>query len=237
MLRLDARGKRVLFISDTHIPYSVHGYLQFLKDIKDKFKPDIVIHGGDEVDYHAISFHKSVGELFSSGHELDKAIIEIQEGLHTLFPKMYLLESNHGSLVTRRLKFEQIPVRVLKPLNELYETPLWEWHEKILLKTNKGKVLVSHGMSGVPMAWAKMTGCSTVEFHYHTKFHVTYFQSMNGQRYSMHCGCLADRDSMAMAYAKSNMAEFINGTGAIDENGGPFLIPFRDLTKKDKNEN
>jgi len=46
MLKLDARGKKVLFISDTHIPYSVDGYLEFLSDLKDRFKPDIVIHGG-----------------------------------------------------------------------------------------------------------------------------------------------------------------------------------------------
>lgn len=228
MLKLDARGKKVLFISDTHIPYSVKFYLDFLSHLKDTFKPDIVIHGGDEVDFHAISFHKSVGELFSSGHELDKAIIEIQEGLHRLFPKLYLLESNHGSLVTRRLKFEGIPVRVLKPLNELYEVPQWEWHDKILLRTNGGKVLVSHGMSGIAGAWMKMSGCSTVEFHYHTKFHATWFQTIMGPRFSMHCGCLADRESMAMAYAKSNMAEFMNGTGALRANGEPVLFPYRE---------
>lgn len=232
MLKLDVRNKKVLFISDTHIPYSVENYLLFLKELKEKLKPDIVIHGGDEVDYHAISFHKSVAELYSAGHELDKAIIEIQEGLHKLFPKMYLLESNHGSLVFRRLKHEGIPIRHLKPLHELYETPLWSWHDKILLRTNSGKVLVSHGMSGVAGAWMKATGVSTVEFHFHTKFHVTWFRTIMGDRFSMHCGCLADRESMAMAYAKTNMAEFINGTGYLDKQGSPFLFRYKDVKKK-----
>lgn len=226
MLKLDARGKRVLFISDTHIPYSVSGYLDFLSDLKDRFKPDIIIHGGDEVDYHAISFHKSHAELYSAGHELDKAIIEIQEGLHRLFPKLYLLESNHGSLVYRRLKHEGIPIRHLRPLHELYETPLWEWHEKIKLLTDSGKVLVSHGRSAIAGAWAKAAGYSTVEFHYHTKFHATFFQSEDRQRFSMHCGCLADRDSLAMAYAKPNMAEFINGTAGLKRDGRPVLFPY-----------
>jgi len=228
MLKLDVRNKRVLFISDTHIPYSVSGYLLFLKDLKEKFKPEIVIHGGDEIDYHAISFHDSIAELFSAGHELDKAIIELQEGLHKLFPKMYLLESNHGSLIFRRLKHAGIPIRTLKPLNELYEAPLWEWHDKILLRTNMGKVLVSHGMSGVAGAWMKATGVSTVEFHYHTKFHITFFQTITGSRFSMHCGCLADKESMAMAYAKSNMAEFINGTGGLKSSGEPILFPYKE---------
>ena len=226
MLKIDARGKRVLFISDLHIPYSVNGYFHFLKDLKEKFKPDIVICGGDEVDGHAISFHKSIGELYSSGHELEAAIIEIQEGLHKLFPKLYLLESNHGSLIFRRLKAEGIPIRHLKPLHELYETPLWEWYEKILLRTNTGKVLCAHGMSGVAGAWMKLSGCSTVEFHYHTKFHITYFQTIMGPRYSAHFGCLADKDSMAMSYAKANMAEFMNGTGGISASGEPILFPY-----------
>jgi predicted phosphodiesterase len=68
VLRLDARGKRVLFISDTHVPYSVSGYLNFLRELKAKFKPEIVIHVGDELDYHAISFHDSDVDLFSAGH-------------------------------------------------------------------------------------------------------------------------------------------------------------------------
>jgi hypothetical protein len=227
LLKIDARGKRVLFISDTHIPYSVKGYLKFLSDLKNEFKPDIVIHGGDEVDGHAISFHKSHCELYSAGQELDRSIIEIQEGLHKLFPKMYLLESNHGSLIYRRLKFEGIPIRHLKPLHELYETPLWSWHEKILIETDMGKVLVAHGFSGVAMAWAKLTGTSTVEFHYHSKFHISYFMSCLGLRFSMHCSCLADRESLAMAYAKTNMAEFINGTGMLMEDGEPQLKLYR----------
>jgi hypothetical protein len=232
LITLDARNKRVLFISDTHIPYSVDGYLNFLKDLKEKFKPEIVIHGGDELDYHAISFHKSDASLFSAGHELDQSIIEIQEGLHRLFPKLYLLESNHGSLIFRRLKFEGISLRHLKPLHELYETPLWEWHDKIILRTRKGKVAVSHGMSGIACAWAKTTGMSTVEFHYHTMHHITKMKSLGRESFSMHCGCLADQEKMAFAYAKANLKEFINGTGGLYADGEPVLFPYR----KEKHE-
>jgi hypothetical protein len=227
MLKLDVRGKRVLFISDTHIPYSVSGYLAFLEELKDKFKPEIVIHGGDEVDFHAISFHKSHSELYSAGHELEKSIEEIQNGLHRLFPKMYLLESNHGSLIFRRLKFEGIPIQVLKPLNELYGTPLWSWHEHILLKTSQGRVYVCHGKSGIAGGLMKLLGCSTIEFHYHTMFHITYLTTLLGLKFSAHGGCLADRDSMAMAYAKSNLKQFSNGTIGLKANGEPILFPYK----------
>ena len=226
MLKLDVRGKRVLFISDTHIPYSVKGYLRFLRDVKKRFKPDVIIHIGDEVDYHAISFHDSIAELFSAGHELDKSIEEIQEGLHKIFPKMILLESNHGSLVYRKMKHHGIPVRVLKPLHELYQTPLWEWHEHVLLMTNMGRVYCTHGKSGISGRLAMALGCSTVQGHYHSKFEIMWFKSITKMRFSMYLGCLADRDSMAMAYNKPNMADFINGTGGLLENGEPVLFRY-----------
>lgn len=229
MLKIDARGKRVLFISDTHIPYSVTGYLHFLKNIKEKFRPEVVIHIGDEVDYHAISFHDSISELFSAGHELDKSIIEIQEGLHKLFPKMYLLESNHGSLVFRKMKHHGIPIRVIRPLEDLYETPLWSWHEHILIKTKKGRVYACHGKTAAAGRLAQSLGCSTVQGHFHSRFEITYHKSILKDRFSMYIGCLADRESMAMSYARTNLPDFINGTGAINEHGEPFLIPYRDL--------
>ena len=87
--RINAFSKKVLIIPDTHIPYSHPDYIKFLSYLKDKYKPEIVCHLGDELDYHAISFHDSDSSLFSADKELDKAIIELQEGLHKLFPKMY----------------------------------------------------------------------------------------------------------------------------------------------------
>lgn len=226
MLKLDARGKRVLFISDTHIPYSVSGYISFLSDLKDKFKPDIVIHVGDELDYHSISFHDSDQELFSAGHELDRAIIELQEGLHKLFPKLYLLESNHGSLIFRRMKHSGVPIRVLKPLEQLYETPLWEWHHDILLQTNSGKVYICHGKSGVYAKMPMTMGASCVQGHFHGKFEITYHKSALNTRFNMFIGCLADEDSLAMAYGKNNLPKPINGTGGLKANGEPLLFRY-----------
>ena len=138
MFFLNGKRKNILIISDTHIPYSHPDYILFLTAVKKKYKPHIIIHIGDELDYHAISFHDSDSSLMSADMELDKAIIELQEGLAKLFPKMYLLESNHGSLVYRKLKHHGIPIRVLKDLPELYETPTWSWHFEIVLDTLMG---------------------------------------------------------------------------------------------------
>ena len=94
-------NKSILIISDTHIPYHHKDLIPFLKDIKKIFKPDRIVHIGDEVDKHAMSFHDSDPDLPSAGDELKQSLPIIKE-LEALFPKMDLLDSNHGSLVYRR---------------------------------------------------------------------------------------------------------------------------------------
>ena len=226
MIRLDATDKNVLIISDTHIPYSHIDYIKFLKRIKENLPDDtIYIHIGDEVDGHAWSFHKSDAELYSAGHELSRAIVEIQEGLHKLFPKLFLLDSNHGSLLSRKTKFHGLPMASLKPLNQLYETPRWEWHDEIILDTNKGPVYLCHGKSGAYGKLCKEMGMSTIQGHFHTKFELTYHESIGQKRFNMIIGCLADRDGLAMAYAKNLTVRFQLGCGYIDHFGTPHLIP------------
>ena len=49
------KNKRILVISDMHIPYHHKDSIKFLKEIKKEFKPDKIINIGDSVDFHAIS--------------------------------------------------------------------------------------------------------------------------------------------------------------------------------------
>ena len=222
--KINGINKTVLIIPDTHIPYSHPDYIKFLKAVKEKLNPEISIHLGDEVDHHSISFHDSDTSLDSADIELDKAIIEIGEGLHKLFKKLYLLESNHGSLVYRKMKHHGIPIRVLKPLNELYETPLWEWHHDLILLTNMGPVYFCHGKSKSYGKLAKEMMCSAVQGHFHGNFEITWHRSAMATRFNMFVGCLVDEDSMAMAYARNNLPKPILGCGYIDPSGMPHLI-------------
>ena len=105
--------KSVLIIADTHIPYHVPELMDFLKLLKKKYKPDRVIHIGDEVDKHAMSFHDSDPDLPSAGDELKLSIPVIKQ-LEKMFPKMDLLDSNHGSLVFRRAYKHGIPKAYIK---------------------------------------------------------------------------------------------------------------------------
>jgi hypothetical protein len=223
---IDARDKQVLIISDTHIPFSHCDYISFLKHLKETLNPEIVIHIGDELDFHANSFHsqnQSSENTLGASQELDDAIIEIQEGLHKLFPKMYLLESNHGSLLTRKFKHHGLPIRSLKPMHELYETPLWSWHFHILLKTNLGDVYLCHGKSKNPSTYCKEMGCSVVSGHFHESLSINWFDSHIKSRFAMYVGCLVDQSRYAFEYAKTNTKIFQIGCGSIDKEGLPHI--------------
>ena len=66
-------NKRILVISDMHLPYQHKDSIIFLKEIKKEYKPDMVVNIGDLLDFHAISMHEHNPDLYSVGHELDKA--------------------------------------------------------------------------------------------------------------------------------------------------------------------
>ena len=112
--------KSILIISDTHIPYHHPDLIPFLKAVKKEYKPDKIVHIGDEIDKHAMSFHDSDPDLPSAGDELKLSLPVIKE-LEKLFPDMDLLDSNHGSLVYRRALKYGIPKAYLRNYNEFLE--------------------------------------------------------------------------------------------------------------------
>ena len=89
--------KKILVISDMHIPYHHKDSFNFLKEIKKEFKPDTIINIGDSLDFHAISMHDSNPDLFSAGHELKEARKFVKE-LEGIFPMVTEVDSNHSSL-------------------------------------------------------------------------------------------------------------------------------------------
>jgi hypothetical protein len=212
-------------ISDTHYPYNHPDILSFLKTIKKELKPTRVIHIGDEVDYHAISFHDSDPDLMSPNDELETAIKRLK-AVYDLFPEMDIVESNHGSLVYRKGKHHGLPRSVFKSYREILEAPLgWKWHFDLTLTLpNKQKVFFCHGKSKNAMKLSQSMGMSTVNGHYHEDFSVQYWANPNGLYWAMVVGCLIEPKSLAYAYNNSNLKRPIIGLGFI-ENSHPKLIP------------
>lgn len=216
---------RILLIPDMHQPFCHPDLWKFLAAIKSKFKPDRVICLGDEIDHHALSYHESDPDLDSAGPELEKAIRFLRP-IYKMFPRVDVLESNHGSLVYRKAKTAGIPRRALRSYRETLEAPKgWHWHFDLRVKMSNGVYLyLHHGKSSKAGALSLKESCCAAQGHFHTRFDVTYWRNSGGIFWDLHCGYLAHHDSLAMAYDKSNLEKGIVGAAVI-LNGQPQLIP------------
>jgi hypothetical protein len=209
------------------MPYCHRNTWKFLEAIKKKFRPDRVICLGDEIDGSSFSYHEAHTELDAPGPELEKAI-RFLKPLYKLFPRVDVLESNHGSLIYRKAQTAGIPRRALKNYRDTLAAPQgWNWHFDLRIKMSNGVDLYAHhGKSATAARMSLQEGCCTIEGHFHTKFHVTYWRNSSGLYWGMHCGYLADHDSLAQSYAKSNMQKGIVGAAMILD-GHPLLIPMQ----------
>ena len=217
--------KSVLIISDTHIPYHVNELLPYLKLLKKKYNPDKIIHIGDELDKHAMSFHDSDPDLPSAGDELKMSLPIIKE-LEKLFPKMDLLDSNHGSLVFRRAFKHGIPKAYIKKYNDFLQVNKnWVWHDDLIIDTPLGKVYFCHGKTPDILALAKSMGMSCVSGHYHSLMGVRWFGNSLGLYFGLQVGCMIDSKSLAFRYNKLQKARPIIGCSVI-HNGLPIIEPF-----------
>lgn len=225
-MEIDAIGRRVLIIPDLHCPFNHVDSFRFLSKIKEKYldSRSIIMNLGDEVDGNQISFHDKDPDMpFSPTTELEAAINEIQK-LKELFPKMYLCESNHGSLVYRRQKAAGLPRHYFKSYQEILNTPKWHWSEDFILKTKLGPIYLCHGKTATYGKLAKEEGMSSVQGHYHGKFEVTWHKSKNSERFNCFAGCLINRRSMAFNYGKNHIPKAILGAVLISKQGYPKLI-------------
>ena len=214
----------ILVISDMHHPYSHPDTIPFLNALNKKFKFDKVVCIGDEVDYHAMSFHDSNPDLPSAGEELKRAIRNISP-LYSMFPNVTVIESNHGSMVLRKGLANGMPLAVLKSYNEILKAPKgWEWKFDIKLHTPLGPVYFCHGKSGAAGRLASQYGMSCVQGHFHEKAQITYISTPEKLMFDAHTGCLADDKSLALGYNKINPKRPIVSIIVII-NGIPQIIP------------
>ena len=217
--------KSVLIISDTHIPYHVPELMDFLKLLKKKYKPEKIIHIGDEVDKHAMSFHDSDPDLPSAGDELKLSLPVIKQ-LEDLFPHMDLVDSNHGSLVFRRALKHGIPKAYLRDYNDFLEVGKgWKWHDDLTIDTPLGKVYFCHGKTADVLKLAQSMGMSCVQGHYHSSMGVRYYGNSLGLYFGLQVGCMIDNKSLAFRYNKVQKARPIIGCSVI-YNGLPIIEPF-----------
>lgn len=222
---MDKINSKILVISDTHAPFHHKDSTRFLAAVKNSFKPTRVVHIGDEVDNHGISFHDSDPDLMSPSDEL-RAAQKYCQILQNMFPVMDLLHSNHGSLIYRRAKVGGLPRHYLKDYKDvLLVDDRWQWHEELEIKiSDEQTILFRHQFSTNILKTAEQMACCVVQGHYHSKFEISYTSSPRALNWGMTVGCLIDKKALAFEYNKLQVKRPILGVGLI-ENGLPRLQP------------
>lgn len=220
---LEHDNSRILVISDMHLPYTVKGLIPFLQGLKDKYNPTRIVCVGDELDYHCNSFHDSDPDLMGAACELTSALKTIKI-LYEMFPKMDILDSNHGSMIYRKAKHHGIPRHHIKSYNEVLGVgDGWKWHEDLTLVMPDGRpVYFHHGKTADGIKLSQTMGMSAVQGHHHNEFSTRYWANSLGLYFSLQVGCLIDKESYAFAYNNINLKRPIIGCAVII-NGVPIL--------------
>lgn len=223
-LKLDLKKKKVLVISDMHIPYHHKDSIRFLKALQTKYQFDLVVNIGDFLDFHNISFHPSDPDLLNAGDEL-KAARKYVKQIEKIFPKMIIVGSNHGDLPYRRFKAAGLPEELLRSYNDVYGVGKdWKFVDDLTIDSGGKLTYFVHGISKVGAKLAAQRGINCVQGHYHTEFRIDYISNPRDLLWSLQVGCLIDRKSLAFAYNKLDMNRPIIGCGGVLFNH-PALFP------------
>lgn len=231
----------VLFISDMHCPYQHKDALTFLKALHEKYKFGRIIGLGDELDYHAMSFHDHHPDLDSAGSELQKGR-EVLLELWRMFPIIEWVESNHGSMAYRKASHNGVPRHLILGYREAIfgektkdgSTILphgrgigWTWQQSLTIDLNNGqKCKVHHGMSVSTRRNVEQAGMAFVQGHHHGTFEIVYHGTPEYLNWGITAGCLIDDESLAFGYNKNTIKRPVIGCAGY-VNGYPILFPMK----------
>lgn len=209
----------ILVIADTHIPFELSGYLDFCLDIQKRVKCGTVVHIGDLVDNHAISYHEHDPNGKSPADELKQAK-SILRNWYRAFPKVYLCRGNHDRMVDRKGKTVGLPDEVFKPFREIWELPK-EWKDDFS-HTIDG-VIYEHG-TGYSGDTAHIKASynnrqSTVIGHTHSQGAIGYIANEKDCIFGMNVGSGLDRKSYAFEYGRDFKKKPIIGVGVVTDKG------------------
>jgi len=221
---------RVLIIADTHAPCMLDSYVPFLKKMYKKHKCNRVVHIGDLVDWHAISYHEKDPSLPSAYEEFKKAQKQIRK-LHRAFPKVDYLIGNHSDLPARKARSIGLPENVLKDFKTLWGLDGWTIHPRFSDLVIDG-VIYRHGDKGkggqiaaYKNAQAEFT--SLVQGHLHAQAGVWYHANHDKCVFGMQVGCGVDHSHPAMAYGRVYSAKTIVGCGIVYDSTFAVFEPMK----------
>lgn len=215
---------RVGVIGDTHFPFVHPMYRAFCLDTFAKWKVDRVIHIGDVVDAHALSFWDHNPNGLSAETEAHFACLDTAEWQKS-FPKIDVLIGNHDERQFRAARKAGIPDRFIKGYVDVWGTPDWNWQ----LQLTCDGVLYEHGTgsSGKDAAFNRAVAqrCSLTMGHVHCYAGVKYHANPFNRIFGLNVGCGIDIKSYAFDYGKAFAVRPLLGCGIVLDGEHGFFIP------------
>lgn len=221
--------KVVLQFNDTHLPFSKIEYLYWVRDIAIQFGANVIVHGGDLVDSHALSFHDNEPDAMGAEDEFKQAFEMIQEYIK-VFPYVSFCMGNHDRIPERKAATLGLSTRHIKSFSQLYELPdTWVVRDYHIINNVK----YEHGdraKGGLHGAFntAINNRMSTCVSHYHGNAGVKYQNNGGDMIFGLAGGCLLDNDLYAFRYGVKASNKPIVGCSIIYNDKFAMFIPYED---------
>lgn len=206
-------------IGDTHLPFEAKGYLDFCLDIFKRCKCGTIVHIGDLVDNHSISYFEHDPNGWSPHHEMEETDKHLAKW-YKAFPKLYLCRGNHDALVDRKARTAGLPQRAFKQYRDIWNLPSG-WVDDFEFELFGVRYLHGIGYSGkqAHIQAAYDSRISAVIGHTHSTGAVQYIETGSRSVFGMNVGCGIDRKAYAFAYGKDFRFKPIIGCGVVTDNG------------------
>ena len=218
-------------IGDTHLPFELEGYLEFCAETFDAYGVDTVVHIGDFIDNHSLSFHDSEPMLHNVLGEYESAVRRAQ-GWYDVFPECTLIMGNHDRIPARQLrKLGMEPNIFLRPIEDLFGMPEgWTVADQVEIDN----VLYHHGetaggINGFRKDAETRMRC-TVSGHNHSNAGISATATDQELVWGMAVGCGVDHRSLAFAYGKHFAKKPIISCGIVVD--GEPVIEYMNLGRK-----
>lgn len=222
---LDARN--TLIIGDTHEPFCKDGYLEHCLKVQREYGCGTVIHIGDMIDNHSVSYHEHDPDGRSPGDEYQLALSKCEEW-YRAFPQVKICIGNHDRLPFRKAFTAGLPKNWLKNYQEMFNSPkTWEWD--FVHKING--IIYQHG-TGMMGEMASVNAArenrqSTVIGHLHTVCNIRFLASEKDLIFGMNVGCGIDHSKYAFAYGREATRKPVVACGVVLNGELPLNIPMK----------
>ena len=220
--------RRILVIGDTHFPFVRDGYLEFVKEMYDKWNCNEAIHIGDILDNHYSSFFDSDADGMSAGDEL-LAIRDSVQQLSNYFPKLKICLGNHDKIPDRKAFVAGLSTKWIKPIKDVMldmNLPVdnWEFAESFIIDD----VLYTHGTGRKARQRGQKDLVSVVQGHYHSESYIEHLVGHKSHLWMCQVGCGINDDAYAFAYGRNYSKSHIN-CAVILENGTLPILEYMNL--------